>query len=142
MASMSDRESKLIAEFLPRQNWEDRYKLIITLGKSLGDLPDSMKTEESKVKGCQSQVWLHATLADNGNMILTGDSDALIVKGLLAMVLRIYSNSPPDEVLKFQPKFLQEIGLQNHLSPSRSNGLVAMLKQIHLFARAFQYLKN
>ena len=139
---MSDRESKLIAEFQPYKNWEERYKFIISLGKSLGDLPESLKTEESKVKGCQSQVWLHAKLAENGNMILMGDSDALIVKGLLAMVLRIYSDSPPAEVLKFQPKFLQEIGLQNHLSPSRSNGLVAMLRQIHLFATAFQYLKN
>ena len=140
--NLIDRQNKIISDFEKINSWEDRYKKLIELGKALGDLEDSLKTEESKVKGCQSQVWLHAKLSDNGTILFSGDSDALLVKGLLAMVLYIYSNSTPREILDSNAEFVSKIGLSNHLSPSRTNGLNSMLKQIKNYAIAFHYLIN
>ena len=134
------RQNKIIADFSAIQNWEDRYKRIIELGKSLPDMPENLKTEQNIVKGCQSQVWLSAQLNDQGQMILQGDSDALIVKGLVGLLLSVYSGSAPAEVLATPPEFLKALGFEGNLSPSRANGLHSMLKQIKLYATAFDYL--
>lgn len=142
METIQDRQKKVIEEFLPFQNWEDRYRHLIDFGKRLPDLSDLLKTEESKVKGCQSQVWLHASLSAEGRVIFQGDSDAMIVKGLVALLLQIYSNSTPEEILATPPDFIKAIGFEGNLSPSRTNGLFSMLKQIRHFATAFAYLQS
>lgn len=134
------RQSKIIAEFSAIQSWEDRYKRIIELGKSLPSMAENLKTEQNIVKGCQSQVWLSAQLNDQGQMILQGDSDALIVKGLVGLLLSVYSGSAPAEVLATPPEFLKALGFEGNLSPSRANGLHSMLKQIKMYATAFDYL--
>ena len=103
-------------------------------------MDESLKIEQNIVKGCQSQVWLHASLDNQGHMILQGDSDALIVKGLVGLLLKIYSGSSPADVLMTPPDFLKALGFEGNLSPSRSNGLHSMLKQIKLYAAAFDYL--
>lgn len=140
MSLIQERQAKLIKEFSQWSDWEERYKKIIELGKALPDMPENLKTEDNKVKGCQSQVWLHASLNENQEMVLVGDSDALLVKGLVALLLHVYSPAKPQEVLMTPPEFLKELGFEANLSPSRSNGLHSMLKQIKLYATAFHYL--
>lgn len=140
MSVIQERQKALIEEFNRWSQWEDRYKRIIELGKALPEMSEALKTEENKVKGCQSQVWLHAALNERGEMILQGDSDALLVKGLVALLLQIYSNAKPEDVLASPPEFLKALGFEGNLSPSRANGLHSMLKQIKLYATAFQYL--
>lgn len=142
MSLVEERQHQIIEEFQSLKDWEDRYKKIIEMGRQLPDMPEDLKTEENKVKGCQSQVWLHAQLTTHGEMILQGDSDAMIVKGLVAMLLRVYSGVNPNEILKTPPEFLRALGFESHLSPSRANGLHAMLKQIRLYATAFAYVLN
>ncbi len=119
-------------------SWEDRYRHIIDLGKSLPPMREDDKTEDLKVRGCQSQVWLKAELRPDRTLHFIADSDALIVKGLIAMLLRIYSDRTPQEILASDPDFIRELGLAQHLSPSRANGLNAMIKQIKYYALAFQ----
>jgi cysteine desulfuration protein SufE len=140
--SLQSRSDEVVTEFSKLKTWEDRYKKIISLGKTLPDLPDNMKTEESKVKGCQSQVWLHAKLNAKGEIEFQGDSDALLVKGLVAMLLKIYSGSLPEVILTTPPEFLKAMGFEGNLSPSRANGLFSMVKQIRYFATAFAMLNN
>ena len=135
-----ERQQKLIQEFSSLPNWEDRYKLLIEKGKRLGTFPAELQTEALKVKGCQSQVWLHASLEPNGQIKFQGDSDALIVKGLVAVLIETYSPALPAEVLAAPTSFLKDLGFEGHLSPSRANGLYAMLKQILYYAQAFQAL--
>lgn len=130
MSSLKERADQITAEFQKNQDWESRYKLIIAMGKELPDLDDSLRTEEAKVKGCQSQVWLHAKKNSDGKIIFQGDSDALLVKGLVALLLKIYSGSTAQEILTTPPDFLKAIGFEGNLSPSRANGLFSMLKQI------------
>lgn len=137
MSTLKDRTEQVIAEFAKAADWEARYKIIISLGKALPDLPESLRSEEAKVRGCQSQVWLHAHRNDQGQIIFQGDSDALLVKGLVALLLKIYSGSTPQEILTTPPDFLKAIGFEGNLSPSRANGLFSMLKQIRFFAMAF-----
>ncbi len=132
------RQQELATEFNALADWEERYKKLIELGKHLPVMPDELKTETFKVKGCQSQVWLHAAIDSNGRMKLQADSDALIVKGLVAVLLRIYSCATADEVLSAPTTFLKDLGFEGGLSPSRANGLYAMLKQILYYATAFQ----
>jgi cysteine desulfuration protein SufE len=127
--------------FKDLSSWEDKYKKIIQLGKDLPPMPESLKTSEALVKGCQSQVWLHARLA-GGKVCLQGDSDALIVKGLVAVVLAVYSGQSPDQILKTSPDFLSELGFSSNLSPSRANGLLAMIKQVQRFALAYKTLTD
>jgi cysteine desulfuration protein SufE len=122
--------------------WEDRYQLIIKIGKELDPLPENEKSEDLKVKGCQSQVWLKANLSPNGNLQFRADSDALIVRGLIALVLQVYSDRTPAEIIALAPDFVKDIGLDTHLSPSRANGLFAMIKQIKYYAVAFQALSK
>lgn len=142
LKTLTERQEYWTAKLAKLPTWEDRYKEIIALGKALPDLDESLRTEESKVKGCQSQVWLHAKLDSNGTILFQGDSDALLVKGLLALLLNIYSHSKPDEILSTPPEFLKSLGFEGNLSPSRANGLFSMIKQIRNFATAFAYLLN
>lgn len=140
MNVVTERQSKLIREFAAFPSWEDRYKHLIEKGKKLPALPPELHDEKYKVKGCQSQVWLHAGLDGQGRVEFKGDSDALIVKGLVAVLLEAYSPATPDEILAAKTDFLKELGFEGHLSPSRANGLYAMLKQILYYATAFQAL--
>ena len=139
MSTLLDRVENLEKEFSGLTEWEARYKKIIELGKSIPDLPDDLRTEDAKVRGCQSQVWLHAKM-ENGKIQYQGDSDALLVKGLVALLLKVYSGSTPKEVLSLKPDFLKRLGFESGLTPSRANGLYAMVKQIQNFAVAFSYL--
>lgn len=132
-----DRQSQVVREFENLSSWEDRYKKLIELGKALPDLPDDMKLEDFKVKGCQSQVWMHARL-ENGKVIFAADSDAILVRGLVALLLRVYSDATPAEILSTAPEFVKQIGLEGKLSPSRANGLFSMIKQMKFYALAFQ----
>lgn len=135
--SIADRQKQIVAEFAGLSDWEDRYKKLIEFGKQLPELPDSKKLEDFKVKGCQSQVWMHARM-DGGRVVFEADSDALLVRGLVALLLRVYSNATPAEILQTPPDFVKEIGLESKLSPSRANGLFSMIKQMKFYAMAFQ----
>lgn len=137
---ISEREARIKEEFGRLPTWEDRYKHLIEIGKSLPPLPKELYDEKFKVRGCQSQVWLHADLTPEKKIRFQADSDALIVKGLVAVLLRVYSDATPEEILKSSPEFLKELGFEGHLSPSRANGLYAMLRQILYYAKAFQIL--
>ncbi len=137
---MQEKQNEVIAEFSSLKDWEERYRHIIAIGKKLPELPENLKTSESLVKGCQSQVWLHAKLNPQGEIIFQGDSDALIVRGLVAILLKLYSGSTPQEILQFKPDFVKALGFESNLSPSRANGFFSMIKQIQYFATAFQYL--
>jgi cysteine desulfuration protein SufE len=139
-SNLLQKQRQIVADFAPLNDWEDRYKKIITLGKALPELPENLKTEESKVKGCQSQVWLHAELNDKGQVLFRGDSDALLVRGLVALLIEVYNFATPKEILSTAPEFIKEIGFESHLSPSRANGLNSMLKQIRNFATVFDYM--
>ncbi len=133
---------KIKSIFETISNWEDRYKKIIEIGKKASSLPDHDKKEELKVKGCQSQVWLKAEMKPNGEIHFEGDSDALIVKGLVSILIQVYSESRPEEILTTPPDFLNELGFSQNLSPSRANGLNAMIKQMMYYAKAFQILSQ
>ncbi len=139
---MEDRITNLVATFAGDADWEARYRRVIDMGKDLPALPNEFRADMFKVKGCQSQVWLHAKLTPEGRMDLVGDSDAVIVRGLVAALLAIYDGATPDEVLKTSPAFLSDIGFDTHLSPSRANGLNSMVKQIYLYAQAFKALAS
>lgn len=138
--NIQERQQKVIQDFSAMNQWEDRYKKIIEMGKALPEMPENLKTEQNAVKGCQSQVWLSANLNEQGQIQLQGDSDALIVKGLVGLLLYVYSGATPSEILSTPPEFLKALGFEGNLSPSRANGLHSMLKQIKLYATAFDYL--
>ena len=138
----NERATKIVQEYAKYDSWEDRYKAIIARGKAAAPLEDLKKTEEAKVRGCQSQVWLHAKLTSENEIEFEADSDAMIVKGLVSILVDVYNKSLPEEILAHSPQFLNELGFQTHLSPSRANGLNSMLKQIRNFAIAFQTLLN
>lgn len=140
MNIIQERQQKIVEDFSHLQSWEDRYKKIIEMGKNLPEMPAHLKKDENIVKGCQSQVWLSASLSPEGQVLLEGDGDALIVKGLVSLLLRVYSGGTPNEILSTPPDFLKVLGFEGNLSPSRANGLHAMLKQIKLYATAFDYL--
>jgi cysteine desulfuration protein SufE len=135
--SIEERSTMLVEKFMGLSNWEDRYAELIKMGRLLPDMPAELKVEEKIVKGCQSQVWLHVTRGADGSLEFIGDSDALIVKGLVAVLIFIYSGAQPQDILKTPPEFLKHMGFEGNLSPSRANGLHAMLKQIKLYAMAF-----
>lgn len=137
--SITERQEEIVKVFDELLEWEDKYKKIIDIGKSLPSLDESMKTDKYKLSGCQSQVWINAKLTD-GKIIFEADSDAAIVKGLVAILVRVYSNETPEEILSHPPEFLQKIGIDKHLSPTRKNGLGAMMKQIQLYAAVFKSL--
>lgn len=135
--SLASRMTSISDEFKSIKGWEDRYKKLIELGKELPPIDEEKRTEQFKVKGCQSQVWLIASEVE-GKIIFKADSDASIVKGIVALLIRVYSGSSADDILNTPPSFLQEIGLKEHLSPSRANGLNSMLKQMMMYAYAFK----
>ena len=139
--SVAEEQDKLINQFTELDEWDDKYALLIKMGKDLGELDPEIKIEKNKISGCQSQVWMHAAL-DKDKMVIQGDSDAMIVKGLVAMLIKVYSNQKPEDILSSPPAFLNQIGIDKHLSPTRKNGLGAMLKQIQLFAVAFKALAS
>jgi cysteine desulfuration protein SufE len=135
-----DEKIKSITEGFSRlETWEKKYEHLISLGRAWPGLPESERSEDLKVRGCQSQVWIKADLRGD-RVVFLGDSDALLVKGLVALVLSVYSGETPEMILKTEPHFLKSIGLDVGLSPSRANGVVAMIKQVKYYATAFQYL--
>jgi len=136
MSNITERTDTLVERFNAISVWEDRYKEIIALGKSLPALSEEFRTETFRVKGCQSQVWLHAELAGD-RITYRADSDAMIVRGLTAILVQVYSGSTPQEVLSHKPTFLEDMGLRSHLSQTRANGLSSMIEEIFNFARAF-----
>lgn len=137
MNSTKEIQDAIIEEFSFFEDWAQKYEYIIEVGKDLGKLDEQYKVEENKVKGCQSHVWLHAALND-GKIHFDAESEALIVKGLAALLLRVFNDRTPDEILATQPDFIDAIGMKAHLSPTRSNGLASMVKHIKTYAVAFK----
>lgn len=135
--TIQETQEEIIGEFSMFDDWMQRYEYIIELGKSLPLIDEQYKTEENIIKGCQSKVWVYAEEKD-GDVIFTADSDAILTKGIIAILIRAFSNHSPQEILEASTDFIDEIGLKEHLSPTRANGLVSMIKQIKLYALAFQ----
>lgn len=134
---IKDRIAEVITEFNSHTSWEGKYKELINFGKNMPAYTEEFRTEDNKVRGCQSQVWLHSSFED-GKIIFEADSDASIVKGVIAILVKVYSGSTPQEILSTPPTFLEDIELKQHLSMSRSNGLASMLKQINIYAFAYK----
>lgn len=141
MADIKEVQDEIIDEFTGFDDWLDRYQLLIDLGSEQEPLPQEYKTDNNLIEGCQSRVWLQADMVD-GKVIFRAESDALIVKGIVALLIKVYSGHTPDEILASEPYFVEAIGLKEHLSPTRSNGLVAMIKQMRLYALAFKAKMN
>ncbi|RXG29317.1 MULTISPECIES: SufE family protein [Leeuwenhoekiella] len=137
MSSIQDIQQEIIEEFEMFDDWMQRYEYMIELGKSLPLIDEKYKTEEYIIKGCQSKVWVHADLKDD-KIEFTADSDAIITKGIIAILIRSFSGQPPQAILDADTSFIDKIGLKEHLSPTRANGLVSMIKQIKLYAVAYQ----
>ncbi|MGK9476847.1 SufE family protein [Melioribacter sp. OK-6-Me] len=137
--TIEEKQKKLVEEFEQYTDWEERYKHLIELGRQLPQMHEELKIDKYKLDGCQSQVWIKAELKD-GKIYFEADSDAAIVKGLIALLLAVYSGHTPDEILSNPPEFLKQIGIDKHLSPTRKNGLAAMMKQIQMYAVAFKTL--
>ena len=137
MNSINKKQDEIIEEFEFFDDWMDKYAHIIDQGKTMNLVDESFKTPDNLIKGCQSKVWIEA-MAEEGNIILKGDSNSSIAKGIVAIVLRVLSNSSFDEVLNADLYFIDKIGLREHLSPTRSNGLLAMIKQVKLYAMVFK----
>ncbi len=135
--TIAEKEQEVIEEFSMFDDWMDKYAYLIEQGKELPMIDPQYKTPQFLISGCQSRVWLHAELRD-GKMYLTADSDAVITKGIISLLIRVLSGHTPEEVLQANLDFLEKIGLKEHLSPTRANGLSSMVKQIILYARAFQ----
>jgi len=135
--NIQEKQDRIVREFELLENWPERYKYLIKLGQKLEPLPDEFKIEENLVRGCQSQVWLVTDLEDS-KVIFKADSDAAITKGLVALMVRFYSDEDPDTILTTSPEFIKKIGLQEHLSPTRSNGLASMVKQMKIYAMAYK----
>lgn len=135
--TINEIQDEIIEEFADFDDWMDRYQLLIDLGSSQPKLDDKYKTEQNLIDGCQSRVWLQADMKD-GLLHFQAESDALIVKGIVALLVRVLSDHTPAEILSADLYFIDRIGLREHLSPTRSNGLLAMLKQMKLYALAFQ----
>ena len=137
MATINEIQDSIIEEFSDFEDWLDRYQLLIDLGNEQEPLPEEYKTDNNLIEGCQSRVWLQADFVD-GKVQFRAESDALIVKGIVSLLIKVYSGRTPDEILESEPYFVEAIGLKEHLSPTRSNGLVAMIKQMRLYALAFK----
>jgi cysteine desulfuration protein SufE len=135
--NIKDKESEIISEFEMFDDWMDKYNYIIETGKSVPVIDPKYKEDRYLIKGCQSQVWLHASVED-GRVIFRADSDALITRGIVGMLIRVLSNQQPQDIVNAELSFIDEIGLKEHLSPTRSNGLVNMIKQMKLYALAFK----
>ena len=138
--SIEETEQEIIGEFEMFDDWLQKYEHLIDLGKSLPLIDEKNKTNDKLIKGCQAQVWLQSEFK-NGNVIFTADSDAIITKGIVALLIRVLSNHSPDEIINAKLDFVEKIGLIKHLSPTRSNGLVSMIKQMKLDALVYKQLK-
>ena len=139
--SIDEIQNEVIAEFSDFDDWMDRYQLLIDIGSEQPPLEEKYKTEQNLIDGCQSRVWLQADMVD-GKLQFLAESDALIVKGIVALLVRILTDHTPQEILDADLYFSEEIGLREHLSPTRSNGLAAMLKQMKMYALAFKSVQN
>mgnify|MGYP001129782338 FL=1 len=137
MATIQEIQEEIVDEFSMFDDWMQRYEYMIDLGKSLPLIDESLKTEDRIIKGCQSKVWVDAGLSDN-KVIFTADSDAIITKGIIAILVRAWSGQKPADIIKADTAFIDEIGLKEHLSPTRANGLVSMIKQLKMYAIAYQ----
>lgn len=134
--TIKEIQDEIIDEFAMFDDWEERYQYVIDLGNSLPLINEQYKTEENIIKGCQSKVWLHGEQQD-GEIVFTADSDAILTKGIIAILIRVFSGQKPQDILDADTAFIDEIGLKEHLSPTRANGLVSMIKQIKMYALAF-----
>ncbi|TVZ58979.1 cysteine desulfuration protein SufE [Flavobacteriaceae bacterium MAR_2010_105] len=139
--TIKEIQDDIIDEFSMFEDWEERYQYMIDLGKTLPLIDEVYKTESNIIKGCQSKVWLHAKM-DNDTVAFTADSDAIITKGIIAILIRVFSNQSPKAIIEADTSFIDEIGLKEHLSPTRANGLVSMIKQIKMYALAYQTQLN
>jgi cysteine desulfuration protein SufE len=134
--TIKEIQDEIIDEFSMFDDWEERYQYVIDLGNSLPLIDEKYKTEDNIIKGCQSKVWLHGEQQD-GEIIFTADSDAILTKGIIAILIRVFSGQNPQDILDADTAFIDEIGLKEHLSPTRANGLVSMIKQIKMYALAY-----
>jgi len=137
MKTINELQDEVVDEFSDFDDWMDKYQMLIDLGNDLDALDDKYKTEQNLIDGCQSRVWLQCDCVD-GRLVFTADSDALIVKGIIALLIHVLSNHTPKEILDADLYFIDKIGLRDHLSPTRSNGLLAMVKQIKAYALAYE----
>ncbi len=135
--TIKEIQAEIVDEFSMFDDWMQRYEYMIELGKSLPLIDEQYKTDDNIIKGCQSRVWVHAKL-DTDKLVFTADSDAIITKGIIAILIRVFSNQSPKEIMEADTEFIDEIGLKEHLSPTRANGLVSMIKQLKLYAIAYQ----
>lgn len=139
--TIQEKQQEIIDEFAMFDDWMQRYEYMIELGKSLPLIDDKYKIEENLIKGCQSKVWVHAEL-EGEKLVFTADSDAIITKGIVAILIRVFSDQHPSEIIEANTAFIDEIGLKEHLSPTRANGLVSMIKQLKMYAVAYQTQLN
>ena len=136
--TIEESQQDVIEQFADIDDWMDRYACIIEMVNALDPLPENLKTPDRLIEGCQSRVWLDASLDEDGKVDFRADSDAIIVKGIISMLIEVLSGHTPDEILEADLHFINDIGLSEHLSPTRSNGLVAMMKQMRAYAAAFK----
>ena len=134
--TIKEIENEIVEEFAIFTDWMDKYEYIIELGKNVPVIEEKEKTEENLIKGCQSRVWLSCKVED-GKLWFAADSDAIITKGIISLLIRVYNGQAPADILANEPEFIGEIGLQENLSPTRANGLVSMIKQIRIYAMAY-----
>ena len=135
--TITEKETRIISEFSLFDEWMDKYSYLIEMGKSLPVIDEEYRTEQYLITGCQSQVWLHAAF-ENGKVTFTADSDAIITKGIVNLLIQVLSDETPQDIISANMDFIDKIGLKEHLSPTRSNGLTSMIKQMKLYALAFQ----
>jgi len=140
--TIDQAQQDIIDEFADVDDWMDRYSMIIDLGNSLPPIDEKYRTPEHLIEGCQSRVWLNAELTPDGNVNFTADSDAIIVKGIISLLISVLNNHSPQEILDSDLHFIDKIGLSEHLSPTRSNGLLAMVKQMRMYALAFRTIQE
>ncbi len=141
MQSIQEIQDEIIDEFSMFEDWEERYQYMIDLGKELPLIQPQYKTEDNIIKGCQSKVWVHAEMNED-KIAFTADSDAIITKGIIAILIRVFSDQHPKEIIDANTDFIDQIGLKEHLSPTRANGLVSMIKQLKMYAIAYQTQLN
>jgi cysteine desulfuration protein SufE len=142
MATIEEIQQEVIEEFEGFDDWMDKYQMLIDLGSEQEPLPEQYKVESNLIDGCQSRVWLQADLTPEGKIHFQAESDALIVKGIVTLLIRVLDNQTPDDILNADLHFIEDIGLKEHLSPTRSNGLLAMMKQMKMYAIAFKAKMN
>jgi len=135
--TIQEIENQIVEEFEQFDDWMEKYNYLIESGKNLPLIDEQYKTQQYLISGCQSQVWLHASF-ENGKVVFKADSDAIITKGIVALLIRVFSHQSPDDIINTPLSFIDKIGLKEHLSPTRSNGLVSMIKQMKLYALAFK----